>query len=600
MSHKFQVNLRGIINILSEHLYSGPQVFVRELLQNGVDAIQARAYLEPENKGEIHLEVVPGKDGGSPTLIFTDNGIGLVESEIHEFLATIGQSSKRGLQKDFIGQFGVGLLSCFIVSDEVVVVTRSVKVKTQPAFEWRGKQDGTYSIKTLGSDLPFGTQVYLLCKPGFEEYFERETLCNLVNKFGGLLPVPLRFLEGESTELLNPEPAPWNRTYKSKAQERNTFLDFGKKLFETSFLDAIPLTSDIGKAQGIAFVLPYSPSLAQKNIHRIYLKNMLLSESAASLLPDWAFFVKCVVNADELRPTASREDFYEDQSLEKARETLGQCLRDYLITLSEEEPERLRHLIGLHHLSMKALAVQDSDFFRLIIDFLPFETTFGRMTLKEFREKNSVLRYVSSHDQYRQISGVAAAQGEAIINGGYVYDSELLERFSELYPVEQVDAAGFAQTFEDITLAERESVFDLLQTADQVLRPFQCATDIKKFLPIEMPMLYHLSQEGDFLRSVEHSKEIANKMWSDILNNLSDSYSKGINAHLFLNLLNPLIQKLVKLKDVRLISRAVQMLYIQALLMGHHPLHVKELSLLTDGLSDLIEGCINDPISENQ
>ncbi|EKO53720.1 GHKL domain protein [Leptospira kirschneri str. 200803703] len=600
MSHKFQVNLRGIINLLSEHLYSGPQVFVRELLQNGVDAIQARAYLEPENKGEIHLEVVPGKDGGSPTLIFTDNGIGLVESEIHEFLATIGQSSKRGLQKDFIGQFGVGLLSCFIVSDEVVVVTRSVKVKTQPAFEWRGKQDGTYSIKTLGSDLPFGTQVYLLCKPGFEEYFERETLCNLVNKFGGLLPVPLRFLEGESTELLNPEPAPWNRTYKSKAQERNTFLDFGKKLFETSFLDAIPLTSDIGKAQGIAFVLPYSPSLAQKNIHRIYLKNMLLSESAASLLPDWAFFVKCVVNADELRPTASREDFYEDQSLEKARETLGQCLRDYLITLSEEEPERLRHLIGLHHLSMKALAVQDSDFFRLIIDFLPFETTFGRMTLKEFREKNSVLRYVSSHDQYRQISGVAAAQGEAIINGGYVYDSELLERFSELYPVEQVDAAGFAQTFEDITLAERESVFDLLQTADQVLRPFQCATDIKKFLPIEMPMLYHLSQEGDFLRSVEHSKEIANKMWSDILNNLSDSYSKGINAHLFLNLLNPLIQKLVKLKDVRLISRAVQMLYIQALLMGHHPLHVKELSLLTDGLSDLIEGCINDPISENQ
>ncbi|WP_078131522.1 HSP90 family protein [Leptospira kirschneri] len=600
MSHKFQVNLRGIINLLSEHLYSGPQVFVRELLQNGVDAIQARAYLEPENKGEIHLEVVPGKDGGSPTLIFTDNGIGLVESEIHEFLATIGQSSKRGLQKDFIGQFGVGLLSCFIVSDEVVVVTRSVKVKTQPAFEWRGKQDGTYSIKTLGSDLPFGTQIYLLCKPGFEEYFERETLCNLVNKFGGLLPVPLRFLEGESTELLNPEPAPWNRTYKSKAQERNTFLDFGKKLFETSFLDAIPLTSDIGKAQGIAFVLPYSPSLAQKNIHRIYLKNMLLSESAASLLPDWAFFVKCVVNADELRPTASREDFYEDQSLEKARETLGQCLRDYLITLSEEEPERLRHLIGLHHLSMKALAVQDSDFFRLIIDFLPFETTFGRMTLKEFREKNSVLRYVSSHDQYRQISGVAAAQGEAIINGGYVYDSELLERFSELYPVEQVDAAGFAQTFEDITLAERESVFDLLQTADQVLRPFQCATDIKKFLPIEMPMLYHLSQEGDFLRSVEHSKEIANKMWSDILNNLSDSYSKGINAHLFLNLLNPLIQKLVKLKDVRLISRAVQMLYIQALLMGHHPLHVKELSLLTDGLSDLIEGCINDPISENQ
>lgn len=61
-----------------------------------------------------------------------------------------------------------------------------------------------------------------------------------------------------------------------------------------------------------------------------------------------------------------------------------------------------------------------------------------------------------------------------------------------------MDAAGFAQTFEDVTLEERDSVFDLLQTADQVLRPFQCSTDIKKFLPIEMPMLYHQAKRGTF------------------------------------------------------------------------------------------------------
>ncbi|EMO54942.1 hypothetical protein LEP1GSC172_3487 [Leptospira noguchii] len=210
----------------------------------------------------------------------------MVESEIHEFLATIGQSSKGGefqSPKGFIGQFGVGLLACFIVSDEVVLVTRSYKNKTQPAFEWRGKQDGTYSVKTLGSDLPFGTQVYLLCKPGFEEYFERETLCDLVKKFGGLLPVPLRFLEGESTELLNPEPAPWNRVYKSKTQERNTFLDFGKKLFETSFLEAIPLTSDTGKVHG-TLLLPL-PRLNQTEeaarLHKIGYK--LISNSTALL-----------------------------------------------------------------------------------------------------------------------------------------------------------------------------------------------------------------------------------------------------------------------------------------------------------------------------
>src|SRR5205085_2217968 len=115
-----------------------------------------------------------------------------------------------------------------------------------------------------------------------------------------------------------------------------------------------------------------------------------------------AFFVKCVVNAQTLRPTASREGFYEDDSLAAARENLGQCLRDYPIALSEDEPERLHQLIRLHHLSMKALAVQDDDFFRLIIDFLPFETTLGMMTLKEFRKDQPSLRYVPNHDQYRQ------------------------------------------------------------------------------------------------------------------------------------------------------------------------------------------------------
>lgn len=598
MSHKFQVHLRGIIDLLSQHLYSGPQVFVRELLQNGVDAIQARAQIEPNHPGEITLEIVPGKKGAPATLIFNDNGVGLTEAEIHEFLATIGQSSKRGEFQPpggFIGQFGVGLLACFIVSNEVIVVTRSAKDRAQPAFEWRGKQDGTYAVKTLEGDLPLGTQVYLICKPGSEEYFEPDRLRDLVRHFGGMLPVPIRFLEGQSNQLLNPDGPPWAKKYRSKAQERKALLDFGKNLFEMSFFDVIPLHSEVGKVEGVAYVLPYSPSLAHKGTHRVYLKNMLLSESAEGLLPDWAFFVKCVVNANALRPTASREGFYEDKALESARETLGQCLREYLIALSEDEPERLHHLIGLHHLSMKALAVQDDEFFRLIIDFLPFETTLGTMTLKEFRKEQPTVRYVPNHDQYRQIAGVAAAQGDGIIDGGYVYDADLLDRYGELFPetqVEQVDAASFAQSFEDLTLEEQEATFDLVRAADLVLRPFHCAADMKKFLPAEMPTLYHSSKAGDFLRSVERSKEIADEMWSGVLSNLAGKASAGVNAQLFFNHRNPLIQKLAKLKDARLLKRAVQMLYVQALLMGHHPLQGKELALLTEGLSDLIEGCL--------
>ena len=126
----FQVNLSGIIELLSHHLYSGPQVYLRELLQNAVDAIQARRQLEPALVGEITVELV--RDGSGPaTLVFEDNGIGLTEEEVHTFLSTIGLSSKsEDLAKrrgDFIGQFGIGLLAGFMVTDEIVLITRSAR-----------------------------------------------------------------------------------------------------------------------------------------------------------------------------------------------------------------------------------------------------------------------------------------------------------------------------------------------------------------------------------------------------------------------------------------------------------------------------------------
>ncbi|HLL72195.1 MAG TPA: ATP-binding protein, partial [Pyrinomonadaceae bacterium] len=96
MDYKFQINLRGIIDLLSNHIYSSPQIYVRELLQNGVDAILARRYVEPLHEGAIRIRVPDAPAGEQPALVFEDNGIGLDEAEIHRFLATIGQTSKRG------------------------------------------------------------------------------------------------------------------------------------------------------------------------------------------------------------------------------------------------------------------------------------------------------------------------------------------------------------------------------------------------------------------------------------------------------------------------------------------------------------------------
>lgn len=128
-AYSFQVDLKGIIRLLSENLYSSTDVFLRELLQNAVDAIEARRVEQPEfTQGNIQI-TYHRQQKGQTKLVFSDNGIGLSREEIHTFLSVIGQSSKRGDMKrgSFIGQFGIGLLSCFLAADEILVRSRSIK-----------------------------------------------------------------------------------------------------------------------------------------------------------------------------------------------------------------------------------------------------------------------------------------------------------------------------------------------------------------------------------------------------------------------------------------------------------------------------------------
>ncbi|MBF1736119.1 MAG: HSP90 family protein, partial [Trueperella pyogenes] len=110
----FQVDLRGMVDLLSRNLYSGPRVYIRELLQNGLDAIEARSALDPDCPRRVTI-TIEGR-----TLKCRDSGIGLTEEEAAGLLSTIGASSKRDelgmARSDFLGQFGIGMLSCFMIS----------------------------------------------------------------------------------------------------------------------------------------------------------------------------------------------------------------------------------------------------------------------------------------------------------------------------------------------------------------------------------------------------------------------------------------------------------------------------------------------------
>lgn len=595
MEYRFQVNLGGIIDLLSNHTYSSPEVFIRELLQNGADAIVARTHSEPEHQGEIHIEL-PNQDlDAGPVLLFTDNGIGLTEDEIHLFLATIGQTSKRDewlrQRTDFIGQFGVGLLSCFMVSDEIVVVTRSAK-EAGRTIEWRGRADGTYSLRVLENNIETGTEVRLHCKSGSEDYFLPETVKRLARHYGGLLPFPIRVADGDGATLINDQSPPWKETHLDPELERDAYLEYGRSTFAMEFFDYVPLRSAVGDVQGVAFVLPFSPSLSMRKTHRVYLKNMLLSEQTEGLLPDWAFFVKCVVNANDLRPTASRESFYEDDTLLATRAALGQQLRHYLINLAQENPQRLKKLIQLHFLSIKALAVDDEEFFRIVVNWLPFETNMGTMTLTEYIKDHEVVRYIVDLDQFRQTARIAAAQSLCVINAGYVYDENLIRKLSDIFPlvpVQLIDSTSLTHSFEYLTLDEQDEVAAFIEVANGLLAPFKCSVEVRRFSPDELPALHIASSDAQFKRSIDSTKEVTDAFWSSLLDETEAGFADDSLAQLCFNYRNPVVYKITRMKDQELLRLSIQMLYVQAILLSHRPLNSREMTVLNEGLLRFIE-----------
>ncbi len=594
MDHRFQVNLRGIIDLLSNHLYSRPEVFVRELLQNAVDAITARRALDPACPGEIRLTVV-ARGGGPPMLEARDDGVGLTEAELHALLATIGQSSKRDEQGrrtgDFLGQFGIGLLSCFVVSDEIVVVTRSAR-EHAPAVEWRARVDGTYATRTLEADVAPGTQVYLTCRPGREEFFTAEAVTDAAFHYGALLPFPVHVECGKSSRVVNRDGAPWRAEFADEDERTRALLRFGEKTFDERFLDAIPIRSRAGGVDGVAFVLAHPANLNSRRGHRVYLKNMFLGDSVDDLLPDWAFFARAVVNADDLRPTASREGFYEDDRLEAARAELGESLRDSLVDMAKRRGDRFRRFLEIHHLAIKALAAQDDECFRLFVDWLPFETTRGRLTVRELCEDGAVVRYVDDVSIYHQLAKVASSQGLTLVNAGYVYEPELLARLPEVRPdvvLQRVEPENLAQEFDELDLDEQEAFHALLDAATEALRPFRCRPEARKFRPSDMPALYQAGSDARFLRSLEQSKETADPLFQGLLDSIAAGRGPVAHTMLVLNASNPMIRRLATIKSRQALARAAEVLYVQGLMLAHQPLSSGELGLLSRGLAGLLD-----------
>lgn len=578
--YNFQVNLEGMLDILSNHLYKSPDVFIRELLQNGTDAITLREKKQPGwDNGNIIITVVPGQ-----RIEFKDNGAGLNEKEIHRFLAVIGQSSKTQLEnghmpEDYIGRFGIGLLSCFMVSDFITVYTKPADGGS--AHVWTGFPDGTYTLEPYpGEDSAgTGTVVTLEAKPGAEHYFQPDKVAELVSYYGLALPVPV-FISG-IPGCINNIPQDFSGI------SRSQLLAFGQWLFNEDFLDAIPIQTP--HLSGIAYIVSYRTDSSLKSGHRIYLKHMLLTEEGHTLLPSWAFFMRCFLNTKNLRPVASREDFYEDRELAAARNEFEEAVRSGLEKMAEYEPENLQQVINIHVQAIKSMAVWDDKLFDLFIDYLPFETSEGTLSGAALKKYNEAA-WVSSVSKFKQLKPVFMSQGRLLICTGYTSDDELISKlvYKCLLPFSPLGKESMELVLEELMPFERKQMEFLEKTVNQAISGFDCKAEIRHFLPTDLPVLYSISDDVQFIRQLKSAADVNSNIFSGALSSLIANVEKKPVAILYLNFNNPLIQNLSVINSKDLVLSISKILYIQALLAGGYPLHGSELKIMNKELLSLV------------
>jgi molecular chaperone HtpG len=574
----FQVDLQGIVDLLSNHLYSSPRVYLRELLQNAVDAITARQAAEPGTPQRI--DVRTAGDG----LSISDTGIGLTPDEVRELLATIGRSSKRDeigfARTEFLGQFGIGLLSAFMVADEIGVVTQPAG---GPATHWVGTADGRYTIAATADRSEPGTTVTLKARRGAEQWYKKATVVELIRLFGALLPIEIR-VDGER---VTDGTAPWEggrADLVGYAQDKLGFTPF----------DVIHLNNPAAGLTGVAFVLPFAANPAERATHRVYLKRMLLAENVEGLLPDWAFFVRAVIDTSELRPTASREALFDDGNLEATRDALGAQLRGWLVRIGNTDPAKLDRFLAIHQLGVKALALHDDEMLRLVHRWLRFETNHGRMTTAELQERSGEIRYVATVEEFRQLAAVAAAQQITVVNGGYTYDSELLERLPEVVPdlvTTRFDPTELSTSFDSLDPDTELKLRPFVQLAQAALDSVGCEVVLRAFEPAGLPALYLVDRSAQFASELRATKDRADALWSEVLGAL-DTYDDDSRPQLVLNYRSPLVRRMAGLSDPELAQLAVEGLYGHALMLGYHPISPADSALVNRSFLGLLDQAV--------
>ncbi len=563
---KMRASFQGLVQVLAKSLYPEPDVFIRELLQNAHDSIQLRRVADGDYAGKIHIDV----DDRARTLSFTDNGTGMDQRDIEEFLSVIGSTgtgsraqelASRDVAVSTIGQFGIGLLSAFVVAERIDVYTR--KPGSVQTWRWTNHGGEDYELTALPANTqPPGTRVVVTLAPNQTAFLDGQRLRQAVRRYADLLPFPI-LLNGVGP--INAVNAPWHEPGWRDPGERHQLLSaFLSQRYADAPLLVIPIDLPHPRTLGGLYVpARYAPGRQAGGVVDLFQARMGIRLNDHELLPEWAPFVRGIVDCVDLQPTAARDTVQRDSAYHALRDALGQAIVAALLDLAAHDRPRFLRLCDWHQDALKGMAAQHEAFGAAVLDDLPFATSQGQLTLPDYlarqtlgvKGKRPVYFFTHAADA-NQFYPLCEAHGVIGINAGGAFDETLLHRYISQHPdrveLKPLDRLDDSALYPPLDAADQHRYAPLLRAVDRALAAAEAParTQIRQFQPASLSAVV---LSGQRLTAFDQMEQMLEK--SLLVNELAELASEVRDRlrrqplDLLLNARHPLVQRLGELPD---------------------------------------------------
>lgn len=445
------VDSENLFPIIKKWLYSDKDIFLRELVSNGCDAVTklkklasiGEAQIDENEKFKVTVSIF--KD--AKKLVISDNGIGMTAEEIDkyinqiafsgasDFLSKYKEEDDKGSQ--IIGHFGLGFYSAFMVADSVEIDSLSYQDGAKAA-KWTCDGSMEFDL-TDGDRTERGTTITLNIAEDSEEFLEESTIRQILHKYCAFLPIEIYVEVPEDKhedhcdcghdhdhehEYDTPsEPKPINNTtplWMKKPSEctdeeykefyRNVFMDFNEPLFWIHLNVDYPFN-----LKGILYFPKINHEFAgQEGQIKLYNNQVFVADNVKEVIPEFLMLLKGVIDCPDLPLNVSRSFLQNDGYVKKISSHITKKVADKLTSIYNNERENYEKYWDYINIFIKYGCLRDEKFYEKVKDVIIYKDIDGKyLTLDEYldgKEEKDVY-YVSDPQTQSQYINMFKNQG---------------------------------------------------------------------------------------------------------------------------------------------------------------------------------------------